>query len=77
MFGCAVQFIHASKPAREEVAAEVYEDEVDLRRSALCLSNSFRSAWSEHSMDPDDFRVKSLLPFNSNQFNLGHNFQYL
>ncbi|XP_024864936.1 probable G-protein coupled receptor 158 [Kryptolebias marmoratus] len=50
------KFIHASKPVREEVAAEVYEDEVDLRRSASCLNSSFRSAWSEHSMDPDDFR---------------------
>uniref|UniRef100_A0A8C6LUA5 G protein-coupled receptor 179 n=1 Tax=Nothobranchius furzeri TaxID=105023 RepID=A0A8C6LUA5_NOTFU len=50
------KFISESKPVREEIAAEVYEDEVDLRRSATCLNNSFRSAWSERSMDPEDFR---------------------
>lgn len=49
------QFLYVSKPGREEIAAEVYEDEVDLRRSYL--NSSFHSAWSEHSVDPDDFRV--------------------
>lgn len=49
------QFLCVSKPGREEIAAEVYEDEVDLRRSYL--NSSFHSAWSEHSVDPDDFRV--------------------
>ncbi|CAF95336.1 unnamed protein product, partial [Tetraodon nigroviridis] len=51
---CVFQFLYVSKPGREEAAAEVYEDEVDLRRSYL--NSSFRSAWSEHSVDPDDFR---------------------
>ncbi|KAI4792992.1 hypothetical protein KUCAC02_032998 [Chaenocephalus aceratus] len=51
------KFLYVSKPAREEIAAEVYEDEVDLRRSGSYLNSSFRSAWSEHSgVDPDDFR---------------------
>ncbi|XP_054635618.1 probable G-protein coupled receptor 158 [Dunckerocampus dactyliophorus] len=48
------KFLYMSKPGREEIAAEVYEDEVDLRRSYL--NSSFRSAWSERSVDPDDFR---------------------
>ncbi|XP_060950980.1 metabotropic glycine receptor [Limanda limanda] len=48
------KFLHVSKPGREEIAAEVYEDEVDLRRSYL--NSSFHSAWSEHSVDPEDFR---------------------
>ncbi|KAJ0051088.1 hypothetical protein NL108_012287, partial [Boleophthalmus pectinirostris] len=48
------KFLYVSKPGREEIAAEVYEDEVDLRRSYL--NNSFTSAWSEHSVDPEDFR---------------------
>ncbi|XP_072239814.1 metabotropic glycine receptor [Leuresthes tenuis] len=50
------KFLHVSKPGREEIAAEVYEDEVDLRRSGSYLNSSFRSVWSEHSVDPDDFR---------------------
>uniref|UniRef100_A0A8C6TT43 Si:ch211-156l18.8 n=1 Tax=Neogobius melanostomus TaxID=47308 RepID=A0A8C6TT43_9GOBI len=48
------KFLFVSKTGREEIAAEVYEDEVDLRRSYL--NNSFNSAWSEHSVDPEDFR---------------------
>ncbi|XP_064177518.1 metabotropic glycine receptor isoform X2 [Anguilla rostrata] len=44
------------KPLREEIAAEVYEDEVDLRCSGSYLNSSFTSAWSEHSLDPDDIR---------------------
>uniref|UniRef100_A0A3Q1JJS5 G-protein coupled receptors family 3 profile domain-containing protein n=1 Tax=Anabas testudineus TaxID=64144 RepID=A0A3Q1JJS5_ANATE len=50
------KFLYVSKPGREEIAAEVYEDEVDLRRSGSYLNSSFHSAWSEHSVDPDDFR---------------------
>ncbi|KAJ8364942.1 hypothetical protein SKAU_G00137730 [Synaphobranchus kaupii] len=38
------------------MAAEVYEDEVHLRRSVTYLNSSFTSAWSEHSLDPDDIR---------------------
>uniref|UniRef100_A0A3P8S7W9 G protein-coupled receptor 179 n=1 Tax=Amphiprion percula TaxID=161767 RepID=A0A3P8S7W9_AMPPE len=53
---CVPQFLYVSKPGREEIAAEVYEDEVDLRRSGSYLNSSFHSAWSEHSVDPDDFR---------------------
>ncbi|KAM9314894.1 metabotropic glycine receptor [Pholidichthys leucotaenia] len=50
------KFLYMSKPVKEEIAAEVYEDEVDLRRSGSYLNSSFHSAWSEHSVDPDDFR---------------------
>ncbi|NXT41561.1 GP158 protein, partial [Pelecanoides urinatrix] len=50
------QFLHAGSPLREEIAAEVYEDELDTRRSGSCLNSSIASAWSEHSLDPDDIR---------------------
>ncbi|XP_015252176.1 PREDICTED: probable G-protein coupled receptor 158 [Cyprinodon variegatus] len=51
------KFFYKSKARKEEIAAEVYEDELDLRRSASFLNNSFCSALSERSMDPDDFQV--------------------
>ncbi|XP_035516818.1 probable G-protein coupled receptor 158 [Morone saxatilis] len=50
------KFLYVSKPGREEIAAEVYEDEVDLRRSCSYLNSSFHSVWSEPSVDPEDFR---------------------
>uniref|UniRef100_A0A3P8X3K2 G protein-coupled receptor 179 n=1 Tax=Cynoglossus semilaevis TaxID=244447 RepID=A0A3P8X3K2_CYNSE len=50
------KFLYVSKPGREEIAAEVYEDEVDLRRAGSYLNSSFHSAWSEPGVDPDDFR---------------------
>eukprot|EP00076_Gallus_gallus_P034351 XP_024999889.1 probable G-protein coupled receptor 179 isoform X2 [Gallus gallus] len=53
------KFLHAGSPLREEIAAEVYEDEVDARRSGL--SSSIASAWSERSFDPDDIRVGDTL----------------
>ncbi|XP_064380575.1 probable G-protein coupled receptor 179 [Dromaius novaehollandiae] len=49
------KFLHAGSPLRQEIAAEVYEDELDMRRSGSCL-NSIASAWSERSLDPDDIR---------------------
>uniref|UniRef100_A0A8B9H8Z7 Probable G-protein coupled receptor 158 n=1 Tax=Astyanax mexicanus TaxID=7994 RepID=A0A8B9H8Z7_ASTMX len=51
------KFLYISRPVKEEVAAEVYEDEVDLRRSCSYLNSSFTSTcWSDHSLDPDDIR---------------------
>ncbi|KAM6233925.1 LOW QUALITY PROTEIN: putative G-protein coupled receptor 179 [Spheniscus humboldti] len=50
------KFLHTGSPLREEIAAEVYEDELDMRRSGSCLNSSIASAWSEHSLDPDDIR---------------------
>lgn len=73
---CGPQFLYVSKPGREEIAAEVYEDEVDLRRSGSYFNSSFHSAWSEHSVDPDDFRVNSLVPSERcYHFPLGQNLQ--
>ncbi|XP_069642571.1 probable G-protein coupled receptor 179 [Haliaeetus albicilla] len=50
------KFLHAGSPLREEIAAEVYEDELDMRHSGSCLNSSIASAWSKHSLDPDDIR---------------------
>ncbi|NWQ70741.1 GP158 protein, partial [Neopipo cinnamomea] len=50
------QFLHSGSPLREEITAEVYEDELDMRRSGSCMNSSIASAWSEHSLDPDDIR---------------------
>ncbi|XP_039244599.1 probable G-protein coupled receptor 179 isoform X4 [Pipra filicauda] len=50
------KFLHRGSPLREEITAEVYEDELDMRRSGSCLNSSIASAWSEHSLDPDDIR---------------------
>ncbi|KAL8176053.1 UNVERIFIED_CONTAM: hypothetical protein K2H54_019728, partial [Gekko kuhli] len=53
---CKLRFLHVGSPLREEIAAEVYEDELDMRRSGSYLNSSITSAWSEHSLDPDDIR---------------------
>ncbi|NWV73841.1 GP158 protein, partial [Dasyornis broadbenti] len=50
------QFLHSGSPLREEITAEVYEDELDMRRSGSCMNSSIASAWSERSLDPDDIR---------------------
>ncbi|NXK70347.1 GP158 protein, partial [Sylvietta virens] len=50
------QFLHTGSPLREEITAEVYEDELDMRRSGSCMNSSIASAWSERSLDPDDIR---------------------
>ncbi|XP_072741756.1 probable G-protein coupled receptor 179 [Ciconia boyciana] len=50
------KFLHNSSPLREEIAAEVYEDELDMQHLGSCLNSSITSAWSEHSLDPDDIR---------------------
>ncbi|CAK6975657.1 probable G-protein coupled receptor 179 [Scomber scombrus] len=50
------KFLYVSKPVKEEIAAEVYEDEVDMRRSGSYLNSSFHSVWNEPSVDPEDFR---------------------
>ncbi|TRZ09769.1 hypothetical protein HGM15179_017333 [Zosterops borbonicus] len=50
------KLLHSGSPLREEITAEVYEDELDMRRSGSCLNSSIASAWSERSLDPDDIR---------------------
>ncbi|XP_077644514.1 putative G-protein coupled receptor 179 [Lonchura striata] len=50
------KFLHTGSPLREEITAEVYEDELDMRRSGSCMNSSIASAWSERSLDPDDIR---------------------
>ncbi|XP_051496043.1 probable G-protein coupled receptor 179 [Apus apus] len=55
------KLLHTGSPLREEIAAEVYEDELDMGHSRSCLNSSIASAWSEHSLDPDDIRVGGTL----------------
>ncbi|XP_038635356.1 probable G-protein coupled receptor 158 [Scyliorhinus canicula] len=50
------KFLHVGAPLREDIVAEVYEDELDLRFCGSYLNNSITSAWSDHSLEPDDFR---------------------
>ncbi|KAH0627524.1 hypothetical protein JD844_003322 [Phrynosoma platyrhinos] len=40
----------------DDIATEAYEDELDMRRSGSYLNSSINSAWSEHSLDPEDIR---------------------
>jgi len=46
--------------AREDIATEAYEEELDMGHSGSCLNSSITSAWSEHSLDPEDIRVRPL-----------------
>lgn len=46
---------------RDDMASEAYEDELDMGRSGSYLNSSITSAWSEHSLDPEDIRVRPLL----------------
>ncbi|KAG8138876.1 hypothetical protein E2320_001657 [Naja naja] len=50
------QFSHSSNNPRDDMATEVYEDELDMGRSGSYLNSSINSAWSEHSLDPEDIR---------------------
>ncbi|XP_043530744.1 probable G-protein coupled receptor 158 isoform X1 [Chiloscyllium plagiosum] len=50
------KFLHVGTPLREDIVAEVYEDELDMRFSGSYLNSSITSAWSDHSLEPDDIR---------------------
>ncbi|XP_053322767.1 probable G-protein coupled receptor 158 [Spea bombifrons] len=50
------KFSHSSNNPRDDIAAEAYEDELDMGRSGSYLNSSITSAWSEHSLDPEDIR---------------------
>ncbi|KAK6490281.1 putative G-protein coupled receptor 158 isoform X1 [Huso huso] len=51
------KFLLARTNPRDDTAAEAYEDDLDLGRSGSYLNSSIASAWSEHSLDPDDIRT--------------------
>lgn len=48
---------------RDDIASEAYEDELDMGRSGSYLNSSITSAWSEHSLDPEDIRVCGVSVF--------------
>ncbi|KAM6216037.1 metabotropic glycine receptor [Rhynchocyon petersi] len=50
------KFSHSSNNPRDDIATEAYEDELDMGRSGSYLNSSINSAWSEHSLDPEDIR---------------------
>ena len=54
------QFLFAGAHMRDDIASEAYEDELDMGRSGSYLNSSITSAWSEHSLDPEDIRVRSV-----------------
>ncbi|XP_032091826.1 probable G-protein coupled receptor 179 [Thamnophis elegans] len=62
------KFLYAGSPLREEIAAEMYEDELDIRHSGSFLNSSITSAWSEHSLDPDDIRDELKKLYTQLQF---------
>ncbi|KAG9355167.1 hypothetical protein JZ751_000005, partial [Albula glossodonta] len=50
------KFLFTGTHTREDIATEAYEDELDMGRSGSYLNSSITSAWSEHSLDPEDIR---------------------
>uniref|UniRef100_A0A3Q3INU6 G-protein coupled receptors family 3 profile domain-containing protein n=1 Tax=Monopterus albus TaxID=43700 RepID=A0A3Q3INU6_MONAL len=50
------KFLSKGTRARDDIATEAYEEELDMGRSGSYLNNSITSAWSEHSLDPEDIR---------------------
>ncbi|CAH2282247.1 probable G- coupled receptor 158 [Pelobates cultripes] len=50
------KFSQSNNNPRDDIAAEAYEDELDMGRSGSYLNSSITSAWSEHSLDPEDIR---------------------
>lgn len=53
----SAQFLFKGTQTRDDIATEAYEEELDMGRSGSYLNNSITSAWSEHSLDPEDIRV--------------------
>ncbi|XP_061521961.1 metabotropic glycine receptor [Phycodurus eques] len=51
------KFLFAGTQRRDDMASEAYEDELDMGRSGSYLNSSITSAWSEHSLDPEDIRT--------------------
>ncbi|XP_069067463.1 metabotropic glycine receptor [Pleurodeles waltl] len=50
------KFSQSNNNPRDDIATEAYEDELDMGRSGSYLNSSINSAWSEHSLDPEDIR---------------------
>uniref|UniRef100_A0A8C5ES40 Probable G-protein coupled receptor 158 n=1 Tax=Gouania willdenowi TaxID=441366 RepID=A0A8C5ES40_GOUWI len=50
------KFLSKGTQARDDIATEAFEEELDMGRSGSYLNNSITSAWSEHSLDPEDIR---------------------
>ncbi|XP_017275842.1 probable G-protein coupled receptor 158 [Kryptolebias marmoratus] len=50
------KFLSKGTQARDDIATEAYEEELDMGRSGSCFNSSITSAWSEHSLDPEDIR---------------------
>ncbi|XP_013876937.1 probable G-protein coupled receptor 158 [Austrofundulus limnaeus] len=50
------KFLSKGTQARDDIATEAYEEELDMGRSGSYFNNSITSAWSEHSLDPEDIR---------------------
>ncbi|XP_068605443.1 metabotropic glycine receptor-like [Brachionichthys hirsutus] len=50
------KFLSKGTQARDDMAPEAYEEELDMGRSGSYLNSSIASAWSEHSLDPEDIR---------------------
>ncbi|XP_056440285.1 probable G-protein coupled receptor 158 [Gadus chalcogrammus] len=50
------KFLFTVSHLRDDIASEAYEDEMDMGRSGSYLNSSITSAWSEHSLDPEDIR---------------------
>ncbi|CAL1580049.1 unnamed protein product [Knipowitschia caucasica] len=50
------KFLAKGTQARDDIATEAFEEELDMGRSGSYLNNSITSAWSEHSLDPEDIR---------------------
>ncbi|XP_077480667.1 metabotropic glycine receptor-like isoform X2 [Stigmatopora argus] len=59
------KFVFAGTQMRDDLASEAYEDEMDMGRSGSYLNSSITSAWSEHSLDPEDIRVGGPIPPDS------------
>ncbi|KAJ8375859.1 hypothetical protein SKAU_G00064390 [Synaphobranchus kaupii] len=51
------KFLFTGTHTRDDIATEAYEDELDMGRSGSYLNSSITSAWSEHSLDPEDIRT--------------------
>ncbi|KAG5841560.1 hypothetical protein ANANG_G00167900 [Anguilla anguilla] len=50
------KFLFTATHTRDDLATEAYEEELDMGRSGSYLNSSITSAWSEHSLDPEDIR---------------------